>query len=69
MLLHASPFFNRDAKETTDCSNQEQVTVIIHGVTQNLEVHEKFLGLYQVGLIDAVTLTAAIKDTLNQAEC
>ena len=57
------------AKETTDCSNQEQVTVIIHGIMQNLEVHEKFLGLYQVGLIDAVTLTAAIIDTLNQAEC
>ena len=30
------------AEETTDCSNQEQVTVIIHGIMQNLEVHENF---------------------------
>jgi len=52
------------ADETTDTSNHDQVTLILHQVTQELEVHEEFLGLYHVASINAVTLTAAIKDVL-----
>ena len=40
-------------------SNREQVTLILRHVTQELEVHEEFLGLYHVASIDA-----AVKDVL-----
>ena len=52
--------------ETTDSSNQELVTLILCRVTQHLQVHEEFLGLYQVAYINAVTLIAAIKDVIIQ---
>ena len=31
------------ADETTDCSNKEQVTMVVRHVAENLEVHEEFL--------------------------
>ena len=62
--LQHSPFLTVMADETTDSSNQEQVTLIVRRVTERFEVHEEFLGLYHVGSIDAATLTAAIKDVL-----
>ena len=60
--LQHSPFLTVMADETTDSSNQEQVTLVVRRVTEEFEVHEEFLGLYHVGSIDAATLTAAIKD-------
>ncbi len=62
--LQDSPFLTVMADETTDSSNREQVTLIVRRVTEELEVHEEFLGLYHVASIDAGTLTAAIKDVL-----
>lgn len=59
--LQDSPFLTVMADETTDSSNQEQVMLIVHRVT---EVHEEFLGLYHVASIDAATRSAAIKDIL-----
>lgn len=59
-----SPFLTVMADETTDSSNKEQVTLIICRVTQELDVHEEFLELYQVASIDGATLTSAIKDVL-----
>ena len=38
--LQGSPFLTVMADETTDSSNGEQVTLILHQVTQELEVHE-----------------------------
>ena len=38
--LQGSPFLTVMADETTDISNWEQVTLILHQVTQELEVHE-----------------------------
>ncbi len=60
--LQDSPFLTVMADETTDSSNREQVTLIVRRVTEELEVHEEFLGLYHVASIDAATLTTAIKD-------
>ena len=62
--LQNSPFVTVMADETTDSSNREQVTLILRRVTQDLQVHEEFLGLYHVTSIDAATLTTAIKDVL-----
>ena len=62
--LQSSPFLTVMADETTDSSNREQVTLIFRRVTQELEVHEEFVGLYHVASIDAAMLTTAIKDVL-----
>lgn len=60
--FRTSPFLSIMADETTDVSNVEQVTIFIHWVTEELEVHEDFVGLYCVPAIDAATLTTVIKD-------
>lgn len=60
----SSPFLTSMADETTDASNQEQVTLFIRWVTEDFDVHEEFLGLYSVNSINADTLVAVIKDTL-----
>ncbi len=62
--LQNSPFITVMADETTDASNREQVTMIICRVTEDLQVHEEFLGLYHVASIDAATLVTVIKDLL-----
>ena len=65
--LQTSPFLTIMADETTDATNKEQVTLVLRWVTEELEVHEEFLGLYQVERIDSSTLTAVIKDVLMRA--
>ncbi len=62
--LQSSPFLTIMADETTDASNSEQVTIVIHWVTEDFQVHEEFIGLYKVPSIDAQTLTTTIKDAL-----
>ena len=54
-----------DAHETTDISNKEQMTVIIHWVTADFEVHEEFVGLYTVPSIDSNTIFTKIMDALK----
>ena len=56
-----SPFVTIMIDETTDITNQEQVTFT---VDENFQVDEEFLGLYTVSCIDASTLFSAIKDVL-----
>ena len=60
--LQRSPFLTIMADETTDKSNQEQVTLFLRWVADDLQVHEEFLGLYKVECIDAATLTSVIRD-------
>ena len=50
--------------ETTDCSNKEQVVLVIRWVDEDLTVHENFIDLYSVPAIDANMLTTVIKDSL-----
>ena len=54
--LQSSPYLTVMADETTDSSNRGQVTFIIWWVTEDLVVHEEFLGLYHVEKIDSNTL-------------
>ena len=62
--LQQSPFPTIMLDETTDISNNEQATAVMQWVSESLEVHEEFIGLYHVPSISADTLTAVIKDTL-----
>ena len=62
--LQQSPFLTLMMDETTDISNKEQTTIVIRYVSEHLEVHEEFLGLYHVPSIDVATLTAVAKDAL-----
>lgn len=52
------------ADECTDSSNKEQFTICIRWVDDNMLDHEDFIGLYNVGTIDANCLVATIKDVL-----
>ena len=60
--IHASPFISVMADETADASNVEQVSVFIRYISNELEVHDDFLGLYSVPSIDAAMLVSVIKD-------
>ena len=61
--LQQSPFITLMMGETTDTSNQEQSIIILRWVSEDFEVNEKFLGVYNVPTIDAATLTMAAKGT------
>ena len=65
-MLHKSPFLTVMIDETTDVTNQEQVTIIIRWIKDDFEVNEEFIGLYAVPRIDAATLFSVIKDTLTR---
>ena len=56
--LQKSPFLSIMIDKTTDVSNQEQVTIVMRRVDEDLEVYEEFLGLYQVASIGADSLAA-----------
>ena len=62
--IHSTPFFIIMVDETTDVSNREQVVICIRWVSKTFDVHEDFIGLYNVDQIDAGTLVHVIKDTL-----
>ena len=61
-----SPFITIMADETTNIANKEQVTIVIHWVTADFVVHEEFIGLYMVDLIDSKTIMATIMDVLTR---
>ena len=52
------------ADECTDIANKEQFTIVIRWVGKDLQDHEDFIGLYEVGSITADSLVHAIKDVL-----
>ena len=66
--LQNSPFLTVMADETADCSNKEQVTIVVRHVAENLEVHEEFLGFFPVKSTDATTLTNIIKKVFEDQE-
>lgn len=63
-LIARSSCYSIMADECTDCSNQEQFTINIRWVDEELKEHENFIGLYQVDTIDAKSLFSSIKDVL-----
>ena len=46
--IHDSPFLTIMVDETTDIPNREQLTLVIRRVDDNFEIHEEFLGLYNL---------------------
>lgn len=57
-------FYTIMADETTEQSNREQVILVLRHVDSELNVHEEFVGLYIVPVINAHTLTNTIEETL-----
>ena len=64
--LQKSPYLTIMADETTNISNQEQHTIVLQQVTEDLLVHEEFTGLYKVPNIEAATIFDAIQDVLKE---
>ena len=60
--FRSSPFLTIMAYETTDASNQEQVTLFVPWINDDLQVQEDFVGLYSVPSIDVDMLVTVIKD-------
>ena len=56
--------FSIMADECNDVANKEQFSICIRWVSDNLQDHEDFIGLYEVGSIDTDCLVHAIRDTL-----
>ena len=50
--------------ETTDKSNQEQLTMVIRWVDKNLTVSEDFLSLYALDKTDAESIVTVLLDAL-----
>jgi len=50
--------------ETNDISNKEQLTLVMHRINHNLDVHEEFLGMYQIDSTTAESITSTILDAL-----
>ena len=44
--------------KTTDIPNKEQVALVLQYVDSDFNVHEEFVGLYDIPAINATTLTA-----------
>ena len=64
--LQQSPFLALMMDETTDISNNEQTTIVLRWVSEDLIVDEEFIGLYQVPSIDTATLVSVAKDTFQR---
>ena len=47
-VLQRSPCLTIMIDETTDISNKEQVVVVFRRVDEDFEVHEEFIGLYEI---------------------
>ena len=63
--LHQSPFVTFMLDETTDMSNTSQAVVVLRYVTDAFDVHEEFIGMYQVPSTNAETLVATAKLALR----
>lgn len=62
--LQQAEFFTIMTDECVDCANNEQLAICIRYVDDNVNVHEEFIGLYQIPNILANTIVAALQDTL-----
>ena len=62
--LQNAPFFTIMADEATDSANKEELVLCFRWVDNILEVHEEFIGLYQISDTSADTVVKVIKDTL-----
>ena len=66
-LLHdvrEAQWFSLIADETRDISGSEQLSVSLRWVDDNYTIHEDLVGLMEVEMTDAETLTSTLKDVL-----
>ena len=59
-------FFCVMCDDCTNSSNKEKLVICIRWINHQLELHEEFIGLYNVDDICADTIVTVIKDTLSQ---
>ena len=64
--LHKAAFFTVIADETTDVSNVEQVVICLRWVSEDFEVREDFVGLYEVASTGAEIIYSAIINVLQR---
>ncbi len=62
--LHSTDAFSIMADECTDISNHEQLAICFRWVDNDLEVHEEFVGLYQIENIFSDTIVHVLNDCL-----
>lgn len=60
--IQATPFITLMADETTDCTNKEQVVIVLRWVDEDLVVHEDFIGMYEVESIETKVLVTILQD-------
>lgn len=63
-IARQAKFFTIMTDECVDCANNEQLAIYIRYVNHYVNVHEEFIGLYQIPNILADTIVAALQDTL-----
>ena len=63
--LQAAKYYTIMADETTDAGNKEQLVIVFRCVDDELQIHEHFVGMYQVDRTDAQTIVAVLKDSLT----
>ena len=57
-------FYSIMCDESTDCRNLEHLSFNTRVVDDELEVHENFLGFYEIENIKSDTIVSVIKDVL-----
>jgi len=62
--IRNSPFYTIMVDETADMANIEQVVVCLRWVNEIFEVHEEFVGLYQVEAIHSEKIFEVITDVM-----
>ena len=62
--LQSAEYYTIMADETTDASNKEQMVTVFRCVDDELQVHEEFVGLYQLDTTDAKTIVTALRDIM-----
>lgn len=60
--IHPSPFLAVMVAETTDKSNNKQLTLVIRWVSKEFIISEEFLGLYCLSSADAQSIVDVMKD-------
>ena len=59
--LQNACFFTIMADECTDSANEEELVLCFRWIDNHLEMHEEFIGLYQISDVSADTIVAVIE--------
>ena len=61
-FISESPFVSLMVDETTDISNNQQLTIVLRRTDVNFAVYEDFLGMYQIKNSTAESIMSTIED-------